>query len=260
MREKVLITGGSGGIGAAAVRACAARGAWPIAGYCAHRSGAEEAISKCGGGEILHVDLARDDLGIAGALPRVDRLVHCAGRLSTERSLLAASTDEVHALFEVHLFGPLRLTERLLAAGSPLKHVLFVLSSAAACRGSGPYALSKAAALAACKLLARELAPRGIQLTALVPGWTDTAMAAAAARASQRDMEKIKAQHLDGRILSADEVGELCAQLLFDAAPPTPGRLVVWDRRDSREPVQLDFDQTFALDVPAESWASDGQD
>ncbi|HVX62097.1 MAG TPA: SDR family oxidoreductase [Pirellulales bacterium] len=259
MADKVLITGGSGGIGAAAVRACAARGAWPVAGYCNNRAAAAETVRQCGAGEILHLDLTRDDLGITGGLPRVDRLMHCAGLLSSQRSLLATQTEELQALFAAHVFGPLKLTKQLLASGSPLKHVLFVLSSAAGCRGSGPYALSKAAALAACKLLAGELAPRGIQLTAFVPGWTDTAMAAAAARDSQRDLEEIKLQHLDGRILSADEAGGFCVRCLFDATGDAAGRLFVWDRRDSREPVQLDFQQVFSLDAPAESWAVDGQ-
>ena len=168
--DKVLITGGSGGMGAAAVRACAARGAWPVAGYCNNRAGAAETIRQCGAGEILHLDLTRDDLGSTDGLPRVDRLLHCAGVLSSQRSLLATPAEELQTLFAAHVVGPLKLTQQLLASGSPLKHVLFVLSSAAGCRGSGPYALSKAAALAACKLLAGELAPRGIQLTAFAPG------------------------------------------------------------------------------------------
>lgn len=259
MPDRVLITGGSGGIGAAAVRACAARGAWPVAGYCNNRAAAAETIRQCGAGEILHLDLTRDDLGVDAGLPKVDRLLHCAGLLSPQRFLLATSTEELQTLFAAHVFGPLKLTQRLLADGSPLKHVLFVLSSAAGCRGSGPYALSKAAALAACKLLAGELAQQGIQLSAFVPGWTDTAMAAAAARGSNRDLEEIKSQHLDGRILSADEAGGFCARLLFDAPTDAPGRLFVWDRRDSREPVQLDFQQVFSLDLPAESWTADGQ-
>lgn len=259
MRDKVLITGGSGGIGAAAARACAARGAWPLIGYCAHRTAAEAVLADCGRGEVLGLDLACDDAGLAVAPGDVDYVVHCAGMLSPQRSLLETDEQEMRALFDVHLFGPLNLTRRLIAAGSPLKGVVFVLSSAAGCRGAGPYALSKAAALAGCKLLAGELAAREIQLAALVPGWTDTPMAAAAARQSGRSLDEIKSQHPDGRILSADEVGELCAQLLFDC-PATPrGRLVVWDRRDAREPAELDFDQVFSLALPAEWLVTDRQ-
>jgi NAD(P)-dependent dehydrogenase (short-subunit alcohol dehydrogenase family) len=257
MRDKVLITGGSGGIGAATARACAARGAWPVIGYCANRPAAEAVVADCRAGETCHLDLSHDNLSLLDSLSEITQLVHCAGRLSSERSLLAAAEADLHSLFDVHLFGPLKIIQRLIAAGSPLKHVLFVLSSAAGCRGAGPYALSKAAALACCKLLAAELATLDIQLTAVVPGWTDTPMAAAAARASGRTLDEIKSQHLDGRILAADEVGEWCAQLLFDAQFDARGRLFVWDRRDSREPVQLDFDQVFSLALPADALASD---
>lgn len=252
MGAKVLITGGSGGIGAAVARACAARGAWPIVGYCGRRQAAVETVAQCAAGEILALDLKREDLGLAGPLPAANKIVHCAGLHSPERSLLAASAADLQSLFAVHVFGPLRLTQALLAAGAPLDHVLFVLSSAAGCRGSGPYALSKAAALAACKLLARELAPRGVRLTAVVPGWTDTPMAEAAARDAGRSLDEIRAQHLDGRILAADELGPWCAELLFDAPAQSPAELIVWDRRDAREPVRLDFDRVFSLDISQE--------
>src|SRR5690242_8411303 len=128
MRDKVLITGGSGGIGAATARACAARGAWPVIGYCADRLAAEAVVAQCRAGEILHLDLSCDNFSVLDSTPEISQLVHCAGRLSSERSLLAASEADLHSLFDVHLFGPLKVTQRLIAAGSPLKHVLFVLS------------------------------------------------------------------------------------------------------------------------------------
>jgi NAD(P)-dependent dehydrogenase (short-subunit alcohol dehydrogenase family) len=260
MGAKVLITGGSGGIGAAVAEACAARGAWPIVGYRDRRQAAIDAVAQCGAGEILALDLAREDLGLSGPLPAASKIVHCAGWHSPERSLLAASTEDLQSLFAIHVFGPLRLMRAALAAGAPLDQVLFVLSSAAGCRGSGPYALSKAAALAACKLLAAELAPRGVRLTALVLGWAETPMAEAAARGIGRDMDEIRAQHLDGRILCPEEVGRQCADWLFDAPGQSPAELIVWDRRDAREPFRLDFESVFSLDrrMDFESVESDG--
>jgi 3-oxoacyl-[acyl-carrier protein] reductase len=119
-----------------------------------------------------------------------------------------------------------------------LKRVVFVLSSASFCRGTGPYARAKGAELALCRLLANELAPRGVRVDAMVPGWTDTPMAREAAAARGCDLAAIAKEHPQGRILQADEVGRLCASLLFEHSEGPPGSLIVWDLRDGPNPVR----------------------
>jgi len=130
----------------------------------------------------------------------------------------------------------LRLT-RAAAASQCLKRVVFVLSSASFCRGTGPYAFSKAAELDLCRLLANELAPRGVRVDAIALGWTETAMAARAADATGRRLDDVARQHPHGVLLDPVEIGELCAALLFDHADGAPGQLIVWDLRDGSEPV-----------------------
>jgi hypothetical protein len=73
-------------------------------------------------------------------------------------------------------------------------------------------------------------------------------MASAAAKASGRCLNEIRSGHLDDRILRPDEIGELCAELLFDTPARPGGHLVVWDRRDSRDPAWLGLDSTFSLE------------
>lgn len=235
MTKRIFITGGSGGIGAAIARRCARSGGWPLVGYGRHAERAVEIVRSCGAGEIVALDLRRDDFGLGQRLPVIDAVVHCAAQYLPQRSLLDASTafDE---LLRVNLVGPLRLTGALAAQGN-LRQVLFVLSSAAFCRGTGPYALSKAAALAACRLLANELAPRGIRVDAVAPGWTDTPLARRAAEESGRSLAQIAAEHPDGRLLQPDDVARLCERLLFGLPADCPPQLVTYDLRDAAHPI-----------------------
>jgi NAD(P)-dependent dehydrogenase (short-subunit alcohol dehydrogenase family) len=243
----VLVVGGSGGIGAAVVRACARRGLHPVVTYRTNQTGAETAVQETGCGETLYLDLLRSDIGLEGSLPQVEVVVHCAGIASTRRSLIESSDTEIAELLEVHALGPLRLTRALLMSGSPLRSAVFVLSTAVACGGGGPYALSKVAGLAVCKLLADEFRPRGIAVHAVAPGWTETEMAATAAARAGRTLADIRAGHLDGRLLQPDEVGEACVRLAVDLPPDSSAQLVWWDRRSSREPVWLALESTLSF-------------
>jgi hypothetical protein len=62
-------------------------------------------------------------------------------------------------------------------------------------------------------------------------------MARQAAAARGRELAEVAAHHPQGRILQADDVGRLCASLLFEQADEPPGNLIVWDLRDGPEPV-----------------------
>jgi NAD(P)-dependent dehydrogenase (short-subunit alcohol dehydrogenase family) len=246
--RRVLITGGSGGIGSAIARACAARGLWPIVAFARNQHAALDVVSECGAGETACIDLRDADWNL-DMLCDVDSVVHCAGLYSHQRSLLGSDRREILDLLEVNALGPLRLTEALLKGGAPLRHSVTVLSTAVSCRGGGPYALSKAASLAVCKLLACELAPRGIRVHAIVPGWTETSMAAAAASISGRTLDDVRADHPDKRLLEPDEIGRLAADLLLDSDAHDEGQLILWDLRDSREPVWTTLGNAFSFNT-----------
>ncbi|HWB14667.1 MAG TPA: SDR family oxidoreductase [Pirellulales bacterium] len=237
--SKILISGGSGGIGSAIALACAARGGWPIVGYVSHQERASDVVRRCGRGAICRIDVRDRSLDA----PPAEAVVHCAAAYSPARSLLGSTDEMLAELLDVNLSGPLRLT-RAAARSGELKRVVFVLSSASFCRGTGPYALAKAAELALCRLLANELAPRGVRVDAIVPGWTATDMAQQAAAALGRGLDEIAKDHPQGRILDPEEVGRLCAFLLFERADEPPGNLVVWDLRDGTEPAWHPLDDS----------------
>lgn len=230
--SRILISGGSGGIGGEIAHECARLGGWPIVGYFRHQERAKEVVCRCGLGEICHIDLRDQTLEV----PAADAVVHCAAAYVPASSLLDSNDETLTGLLEVNVRGPLRLT-RGAARSAGLKRVVFLLSSSSFCRGTGPYALSKGAELALCRLLANELAPRGVRVDAIVPGWTDTPMAREAAAARGCDLATIAKQHPQEKILEAAQVGRLCASLLFEHADGPPGNLVVWDLRDGPDPV-----------------------
>jgi len=252
---RILVTGGSGGIGGAIASACAQRGAWPLVGYCHSEQSAREVVRRCSRGEICPIDLRAATLSI----PAVEAVVHCAAAYAPERSLLEGDETMLEELLQVNVLGPLRLTRAAASASPSPKRIVFVLSSAAFCRGTGPYALSKAAELALCRLLANELAGRGLRIDAIVPGWTDTPMAARAAAASGRSLGDISRDHPGGRILRPDEVGQLCASLLFDHSDSPPGTLIAWDLRDAADPVWRPLHNSTAAYADARvGWADPG--
>jgi NAD(P)-dependent dehydrogenase (short-subunit alcohol dehydrogenase family) len=228
------------------VAACAQRGAWPVVGYCHHPEAARQIVESLGRGEICRIDLTApsfDNLRV----PEVDSIVHCGGCITARRRLLDSTQSEVDHLLAINALGPLRLTKALLARGDRLRQVMFMLSTAIACRGAGPYALSKVAALAVAKLLNVELTGRDVRVDVMAPGWTETPMAEFAAQTIGRTLADIQAAHPGHRILTPREIAEVAAELLFDRPDDLPSQFVVWDLRDSPEPVRCPLSQAFDL-------------
>jgi NAD(P)-dependent dehydrogenase (short-subunit alcohol dehydrogenase family) len=243
---RVFVVGGSGGIGSSIVGACAQRGAWPIVGYCHSAEAAEQLVRSLDKGRACLVDLTIGSFEEAD-LPEAEVLVHCAGRITSRRQLITSRPEEINELMVINALGPLRLTQAMLRRSDPLRQIIFVLSSAIACRGAGPYALSKMAGLAVAKLLSVELAERNIVVDVVVPGWTETPMAETAARATGRTLADVRAEHPANRILTPGEIADLTAGLIFDRPAGLASQFIVWDLRASREPQRCNLQDAFDL-------------
>lgn len=110
-------------------------------------------------------------LDAAGVL--VDLLANNVG-ITRGEGLLTHSIDEMRALFETNVFGPLQLTQHvakaLVAAGRP-GSILFVTSiHAQTTSGRLAYSASKAAVSMIVRELALELAPHRIRVNGIAPG------------------------------------------------------------------------------------------
>jgi len=244
-----VITGGGSGIG----RACALLFAAEGARLCVADKDATAAervrdeITR-GGGVALscQVDVSRrsacfdmvrhceEHLGV------VDTLVSCAGIWSArppEPDAPLASLDEadLRSVLDVNLFGSLFANQA--AVSSMLDHGrggsivnLSSMSAKMARPTRGPYAISKAGVWMMTKMLAIELAPMGIRVNALAPGYIETPMTAAFARtgdaAAVGTHDWLLSQIPLGRIGDATEVAQAALFLASDASSYFTGELL----------------------------------
>jgi 3-oxoacyl-[acyl-carrier protein] reductase len=191
-----LITGGSRGIGAETVRLFAQAGARVAFNYRQARKRAEELVAECGGSGrcvAIEQELATPADGRAlvqaavRAFGRLDVLVVNHGiwpphdapiaTMAEEqwRQTLAVNLDSVFGLVQAAV-GQMERQER--AGGDTAGHVVLI-SSTAGQRGEAfhaDYAVSKGALISLTKSLSSELAPKGIRVNCVAPGWVSTEM------------------------------------------------------------------------------------
>lgn len=196
-----LITGGSRGIGAATVRLFREAGARVAFNYRSSRSAAEALVADCGGSKVCAgfaqelstpedgrvlvrkavETFGRIDILVVnhGVWPAVD--VGIAKMADAQwRNTLAINLDSTFGLIQAAA-GEMQRQGR--AEGNlPAGHIVLV-SSTAGQRGEAfhtDYAASKGAIISMTKGLATELAPSGIQVNCVAPGWVKTEMSASA--------------------------------------------------------------------------------
>ena len=92
------------------------------------------------------------------------------------------------------------------------------------------YSASKAALLALTRQAATELAPNGIRVNSVSPGWTMTAMAAGALTSDELAAMKTRFDRVPiQRMITPDEVASAVAYLASDAASAITGTDLVVD-------------------------------
>jgi NAD(P)-dependent dehydrogenase (short-subunit alcohol dehydrogenase family) len=223
----VLVTGASRGIGAAVARAFAHDGDRVAIHYGASRELALEVQASLPGAGHLVVGA---DLGdaeavlamveeVAGRLGGIDVLVNNAGVIE-HHPITESSYEQWQEAWSqtlgVNLVGAANVTwcaVRHMGRGGRIVNV----ASRGAFRGEPrqpAYGASKAGLVAFGQSLARSLGPRGIAVTAVAPGFTETEMAAAALRGEEGDRRK--AESPLGRVATPEEVA---AAVLYLASP-----------------------------------------
>lgn len=219
MARHCLVTGANRGIGLEFVRQLLARGDRVVA--ACRQPGKATALNHLAGDypgrlRVLPLDVAgaRSREAFAHELPlvceRLDLLVNNAGVLhSGERfgQLTEANFDDS---FRINASGPLLLTQALaplLADGATVANLSSILGSIASTQrfGTPSYAVSKAAQNMATRLLAHALAPRGIVVVALHPGWVQTDMGGDGAQVAPADAVAGLLRTIDG--LTAEDSG-----------------------------------------------------
>ena len=230
--RSVIITGAGKGIGRATALTMAERGAHVVA---ISRTQADlDSLCALTGGRGIAADLsdpkaARDAMAQAGSC---DYLVNCAGTNVLE-SVLQMSDAGYDTVMDINLRSALicaqEFARRRVAEGKG--GAIVNVTSIAGHRGFEEhlcYAASKAGLEGATRVMARELGPHGIRVTALAPTVTMTELAAAAWSDPSKS-GPMMARHPAGRFAQAEDVARAITLLLSDDAAMITGVMLPVD-------------------------------
>lgn len=192
--KHVLITGGSRGIGAAAVRAFSGAG-YRVTFFYAKNHGAAREVAAATGAEALCCDVA-DVAAVREAVSHmapVDVLINNAG--IAHYGLISQITEEEWTrLFAVNVGGVYHCVNAVLPAMLQKQQgcILNVASMwgqvGASCEAA--YSATKGAVIALTKALAQELGPSGIRVNCVSPGVILTDMCAAVGQDTLDDLAR----------------------------------------------------------------------
>jgi 3-oxoacyl-[acyl-carrier protein] reductase len=234
-RVRVLVTGASGGIGAAICQVMARRGACVVLHYRSDRAGAEStqralpgeghALVQADLGDPAQAQRLWQEISARG---RIDVLVNNAGIFPDHPPLTTEYADWTAAwqqTISTNLLGPAHLSycaARAMAGQGGGRIV--AVSSRAAFRGepgAPAYAASKAGLNAFSQSLAKALAPRGVYVFVVAPGWVSTTRVAR----SIQDPAVLADQPL-GRVAAPEEVAQVVSYCALDASASMTGAIL----------------------------------
>jgi 3-oxoacyl-[acyl-carrier protein] reductase len=215
-----LVTGASGGLGSAIVRALAGQGA-RLAVSGSNVAKLESFRSSLGGDHVsLPCNLA-DGAAVDRLVPqavealggKLDILVNNAG-VTRDNLLMRMKDEEFEEVIRVNLEAAFRLMR---AAARPMMKARFgrmiSITSVVGVTGNpgqANYVASKAALIGMTKAVAQELASRGITVNAIAPGFMTSAMTD---ELNEQQREGILSRIPIGAMGSGEDIGAACVYL-----------------------------------------------
>jgi NAD(P)-dependent dehydrogenase (short-subunit alcohol dehydrogenase family) len=223
----VIITGGTSGIGRAAARGFAERGAKVLI------TGRRSAPLRQATGDHPHIagvtadvsipaDAARTITETLNAWGRVDILVNNAGA-GAILSLADAKAEQIAGIFAVNVLGPSLLAAAALPYLAATKGSIVNVSStfgSKAVAGLSHYAASKAALDHLTRCWALELAPQGVRVNAVAAGPTETGALTGMMGLSPEQAQAVKERERERIPLGRRGVPEDVARWIVALADP----------------------------------------
>ncbi|MEK4565251.1 SDR family oxidoreductase [Alkalihalobacillus sp. FSL R5-0424] len=232
-KKHILITGATGGIGAAIAVALASPDVLLSIHYHSNKDKAEDVRQRCEqrGSDVYFVQsdlrssVSVDKLVEQLVMP-VDVLVNTAGH--SLQGLVTDLTDpELMDVMTVHLLSPIKLTRALLPHMISRKAgKILLISSIWGVTGASyevAYSSAKGGLNSFVKALAKEVAPSGIQVNAVAPGAIETNMMSGY---EPEELQQIKDDIPAGRLGKPDEIADAVSFLVSDQSNYINGQII----------------------------------
>jgi len=206
--KRAVVTGGTRGIGRATADRLRDEG-WEVLVLARHPADTPHRFAAC---DVADAGAAR---AVFAGLDRVDALVNCAGIAEANR--LDGDDAVWHAIIDSNLHGTYHCCKAALPLLPDGSGRIVNIASVLGLRGvpdQTAYCAAKHGVVGFTRALALALAPRGITVNALCPGWVDTEMAAQRYRELGMTPEQAAAGVPTGRVATPQEVADAVVWLL----------------------------------------------
>lgn len=221
--KSAVVTGGTRGIGRAVADRLAEEG-WDVLVLARHVVSSPHRLTGCDVADAASVR------AVFSGLRRVDALVNCAGIAGV--NTLEGDDALWHAIIGSNLHGTYHCCKAVLPLLPDGTGRIVNIASVLGLRGvpdQTAYCAAKHAVIGFTRALALAVAPRGITVNALCPGWVDTAMATRRYVELGITAEQAAAGVPTGRIASPAEVADAVVWLLRPEARGITGHALPID-------------------------------
>jgi 3-oxoacyl-[acyl-carrier protein] reductase len=238
--KKIILTGGSRGIGAAIVATLAAEGHQIAFSYQSNSQAADRVVKEVAerGGTVFAIKADIADFETAGRFVAeakeklgndADVLINNAG-ITRDKSLFIMAKEEWDAVINTNLNGYFNVTRHIIGYFMKMKKGCVVnmtsVSGFTGTPGQTNYCTSKAGIIGFTKALAKEVAKLKIPVNCIAPGFIETDMTASIDPAH---MDQVKKMIPMQRLGQAAEVADLVSFLISDKAKYITGQVFTID-------------------------------